>query len=300
MSPSNCLIGVLIRLFHQNIHTFSFSPSQPHDQCRQPLQSVFSLQTATLCIPIIAQPLQFVLSSLQRATTDCILVTADSYQVTKYLMSSGKFWMVSPDPEQPATPQLVPIMKNGYYYKFGVFLDYDCRDSKQYLDEVSVSHYNRLSLSTTSRNVRHILNRQQTYDKKKFLRISTDYHPIGLYSRYVIPSKRQPHGTKSLSIQSHPLLGHSERRGAVRVVTTPASYEYYNSSGLKSLPGDRLSLFIFLKSPAVPQVKCRYRASNSVMIASLRVLSKVLLTNHQTVMHFCVFWVTVRHYINHK
>uniref|UniRef100_A0A0U5A7K3 Putative ionotropic receptor n=1 Tax=Reticulitermes speratus TaxID=60591 RepID=A0A0U5A7K3_9NEOP len=65
----------------------------------------------------------------------------DSYQVTKYLMSSGKFWMVSPDPEQPATPQLVPIMKNGYYYKFGVFLDYDCRDSKQYLDENSARRF---------------------------------------------------------------------------------------------------------------------------------------------------------------
>jgi hypothetical protein len=58
-------------------------------------------------------------------------------------MSSGRFWMVSPDPEQPVTPQLVHIMKSGYYYKFGVFLDYDCTASKQYLAEVSGSNSNK-------------------------------------------------------------------------------------------------------------------------------------------------------------
>jgi len=84
--------------------------------------------------------------------------------------------MVSPDPEQPITPQLVPIMKNGYYYKFGVFLDYDCRASKHYLDEVSASHYNRLSLSAFTWKVHHILNRQETYGTK-LLRISTDSRP---------------------------------------------------------------------------------------------------------------------------
>lgn len=51
--------------------------------------------------------------------------------------------MVSPDPEQPVTPQLVHIMKSGYYYKFGVFLDYDCTASKQYLAEVSGSNSNK-------------------------------------------------------------------------------------------------------------------------------------------------------------
>ncbi|XP_021937956.1 uncharacterized protein LOC110838736 isoform X2 [Zootermopsis nevadensis] len=63
----------------------------------------------------------------------------DSYRVAKALTSSGRFWMVSPDPEQPVshTPRLVPIMKNGYYYKLGVFLDYDCTASKQYLAENS-------------------------------------------------------------------------------------------------------------------------------------------------------------------
>ena len=86
---------------------------------------------------------QSLLSSKQRATADHILFIADSYRVSKSLMSSGKFWMVSPDPEQPITPQLVPIMKNGYYYKLGVFLDYDCKASKQYLDEVSASRYDR-------------------------------------------------------------------------------------------------------------------------------------------------------------
>jgi hypothetical protein len=91
-------------------------------------------------------------------------------------MSSGKFWVVSPDPEQSATQQLEPIMKNGYYYKFGVFLDYDCRASKQYLDEVSASLYDGLSLSAAFWNVHHILNRQQTYGRK-FLHISTDSQP---------------------------------------------------------------------------------------------------------------------------
>jgi hypothetical protein len=51
-------------------------------------------------------------------------------------MSSKKFWTVSPDPEKPVTPQLERIMKKGYY-KFGVFLDYDCTASKLYLAEVS-------------------------------------------------------------------------------------------------------------------------------------------------------------------
>jgi hypothetical protein len=55
-------------------------------------------------------------------------------------MSSKKFWTVSPDPEEPVTPQLERIMKNGYY-KFGVFLDYDCTASKLYLAEVSVSTF---------------------------------------------------------------------------------------------------------------------------------------------------------------
>ena len=91
--------------------------------------------------------LHSVLLSMQIATTNRILTIADSYRVSKSLMSSGKFWMVSPDPEQPVTPHLVPIMKNGYYYKFGVFLDYDCRASKQYLDEVSASHYTGLFIS---------------------------------------------------------------------------------------------------------------------------------------------------------
>ena len=95
------------------------------------------------CDCTITQPLQSVLSSKQRATAGHILFIADSYRVSKSLMSSGKFWMVSPDPEQPITPQLVPIMKNGYYYKLGVFLDYDCNASKQYLDEVSASHHDR-------------------------------------------------------------------------------------------------------------------------------------------------------------
>ena len=145
-----------------------------HGQKNIKLQNVLSLlQTATVCISMIAQPLHSVLLSMQRATTDRILVIADSYRVSKSLMSSGKFWMVSPDPEQLITPQLVPIMKNGYYYKFGVFLDYDCGASKHYLDEVSASHYNRLSLSAFTWNVHHILNRQETYGRKS-LRISTD------------------------------------------------------------------------------------------------------------------------------
>jgi len=136
----------------------SFTSFQLHAHCRQPIQIVLSLlQTANVCTPIIAQTLHSVLSSMQRATTDRILVIADTYRVSKSLMSSGKFWMVSPDPEQPITPQLVPIMKNGYYYKFGVFLDYDCRASKQYLDEVSASHYNRFSLSAFTWIVRSLL-----------------------------------------------------------------------------------------------------------------------------------------------
>jgi hypothetical protein len=53
-------------------------------------------------------------------------------------MLSKKFWTVSPDPEEPVTPQLERIMMYGYY-KFGVFLDYDCAASKLYLAEVSVS-----------------------------------------------------------------------------------------------------------------------------------------------------------------
>jgi hypothetical protein len=67
-------------------------------------------------------------------------------------MSSGRFWIVSPDPEQPVTPatQLVSLMTHGYYHKFGVFLDYDCIASKQYLAEVSGSNSGRHSLSKTS------------------------------------------------------------------------------------------------------------------------------------------------------
>jgi hypothetical protein len=159
------------------IYALSFSPSQLHAHRKQPIQNVLSLlQTVNVCIPTTAQPLQSVLSSMQRATTDRILVIADSYRISKSLMSSGKFWMVSPDPEQPNTPQIVPIMKNGYYYKFGVFLDYDCRASKHYLDEVSASHDNRLSLSAFTWNVHHIFNRHKTYGRKS-PRISADSEP---------------------------------------------------------------------------------------------------------------------------
>lgn len=104
--------------------------------------------------------------------------------------------------------------------------------------------------------MRHILKRQHIYGRK-FLWISTDSQPIGQHSRYVIPSDRQPCWTNPLCIQPHTLHGHSERRGAVRLVSTPASY--YSSSRLKSRPGDRVSLFTSEKSPAVPLGKCWYR-----------------------------------------
>ncbi|KAJ4446854.1 hypothetical protein ANN_13554 [Periplaneta americana] len=60
----------------------------------------------------------------------------DSFQVTKFLMSSGKFWMVSPDPAEPSVTQLTAIMKRGYH-KFAVFIDYDCPRSKTYLQQNS-------------------------------------------------------------------------------------------------------------------------------------------------------------------
>ncbi|XP_021938008.1 uncharacterized protein LOC110838760 [Zootermopsis nevadensis] len=54
----------------------------------------------------------------------------------KSLMSAGKFWMVFADPEQPLSKAIDPIIKRSYK-KFGIFVDYDCPQGKEYLLESS-------------------------------------------------------------------------------------------------------------------------------------------------------------------
>jgi hypothetical protein len=57
-------------------------------------------------------------------------------------MSTGKFWMIPADPEQPLSKAIDPVIKRSYR-KFGVFMDYDCLEGKGYLLEVSLMTYQR-------------------------------------------------------------------------------------------------------------------------------------------------------------
>ena len=67
----------------------------------------------------------------------------DSILLAKSLQSSGKFWTVSSTEGRSAFPAHNPYVKwkrNTYtadYYKFGIFMDYDCDSSKEAFKEVN-------------------------------------------------------------------------------------------------------------------------------------------------------------------
>jgi hypothetical protein len=52
-------------------------------------------------------------------------------------MSAGKFWMILTDPEQPPSKAIDPVIKRSYN-RFGIFMDYDCPEGKEYLLQVSL------------------------------------------------------------------------------------------------------------------------------------------------------------------
>jgi hypothetical protein len=60
----------------------------------------------------------------------------ESFRLAKSLTSCAKFWTISVDPEQPVRKAVDPVIKRSYN-KFGIFLDYDCPEGKEYLQEVS-------------------------------------------------------------------------------------------------------------------------------------------------------------------
>jgi hypothetical protein len=51
-------------------------------------------------------------------------------------MTTGKFWMISADPEQSPAKTIEYIIKRSYY-KFGIFLDYDCPEGQECILQVS-------------------------------------------------------------------------------------------------------------------------------------------------------------------
>jgi hypothetical protein len=51
-------------------------------------------------------------------------------------MLAGKFWMILTDPEQPPSKAIDPVIKRSYN-RFGIFMDYDCPEGKEYLLQVS-------------------------------------------------------------------------------------------------------------------------------------------------------------------
>jgi hypothetical protein len=55
-------------------------------------------------------------------------------------MSTGKFWMIVADPEQPLSNAIDPVIKRSYN-RFGIFMEYDCPEGKEYLLEVSSTTY---------------------------------------------------------------------------------------------------------------------------------------------------------------
>jgi hypothetical protein len=60
----------------------------------------------------------------------------DSFLLAKFLMLSGKFWVISTDPEQPPSKAIKHVVKRSYH-KYGVFLDYDCPNSQDCIFQVS-------------------------------------------------------------------------------------------------------------------------------------------------------------------
>jgi len=60
----------------------------------------------------------------------------DSFLLAKSLMLSGKYWVISTDPEQPPSMAIKNIIKRSYN-KYGVFLDYDCPNSHDCIFQVS-------------------------------------------------------------------------------------------------------------------------------------------------------------------
>jgi hypothetical protein len=63
--------------------------------------------------------------------------------LAKSLQSSGKFWTVSSKGKGSAFPAQNPYVKwkrithTADYYKFGIFMDYDCDSSKEAFNEVN-------------------------------------------------------------------------------------------------------------------------------------------------------------------
>jgi hypothetical protein len=72
-----------------------------------------------------------------------IFYILDSILLAKSLQSSGKFWTVSSKGRSSAFPVQNPYVEwigNTYtadYYKFGIFMDYDCNSSKEAFKEVN-------------------------------------------------------------------------------------------------------------------------------------------------------------------
>ena len=60
---------------------------------------------------------------------------ADSVQLTKMLLKRKDYLVVAMDPEKQASKQLEAVMRRSYH-KYGIFLDYDCSQGQEYLQEV--------------------------------------------------------------------------------------------------------------------------------------------------------------------
>jgi hypothetical protein len=194
---------------------------------------------------MIAQPQQSVLSSMQRATIDRILVIAVSYRVTKSLMSSGKFWMVSPDPEQPATPQLVPTTNSASFLN----------TTAELASNISTRW---ALLIITDYQFLQPLGRYITFGTGKKLTVENPCESQRIPSLIYIQTRQT---LKETAIMNRiplystisPTRTFATPRGAVRVVSTPASY--YSSSGFKSRPGDRLPLFSFYVGNSISKLQ---------------------------------------------
>jgi hypothetical protein len=53
-------------------------------------------------------------------------------------VSTGKFWVIFTDPEQPLSKAIDPVIKRSHN-KFGIFVDWDSPKGKEYLQEVRLN-----------------------------------------------------------------------------------------------------------------------------------------------------------------
>ncbi|GFG32486.1 hypothetical protein Cfor_04319 [Coptotermes formosanus] len=75
-------------------------------------------------------------NDLGKTTHGCSLFKEDSFLLAKSLMLTGKFWVISTDPEQPPSMAIKHIIKRSYN-KYGVFLDYDCPNGQECISQVN-------------------------------------------------------------------------------------------------------------------------------------------------------------------